>query len=252
MHPLFHSENVEFRYRPFPIGSLTPVVDDAIYEEMLSNWPALELFQHMPKLGNKYTLGDAYHRKEFRRFIRETPIWSRFDEWISSQEFIETLMKCLVEHHIDVGFRSGTTWRKQTVKNIKAMLRGRSSNRGVRLKGTWEFQMIPAHGGYLLPHTDAPNKIVAMTLSMISPGEWDESWGGGIDIGVAKEDRRVYNQLNVQADFDEIDWVDGIAFRPNTGVLFVKTYDSWHAVRPIQGPDDGTMRRNLVINIRAR
>jgi hypothetical protein len=41
-------------------------------------------------------------------------------------------------------------------------------------------------------------------------------------------------------------------FLPNTGVVFVKTFNSWHSVRPIQGPSDGTMRRNLVINITAR
>jgi hypothetical protein len=46
--------------------------------------------------------------------------------------------------------------------------------------------------------------------------------------------------------------LDTIEFLPNTGVVFIKTFNSWHSVRPIQGLKDGPMRRNLVINVMAR
>ena len=112
--------------------------------------------------------------------------------------------------------------------------------------------MISANGGYLLPHTDAPSKIVTMTLSMTREGDWCRTYGGGLDVNRPKRDALVYNQLNVQADFADMDVIDTIEFRPNTGVVFIKTFNSWHSVSPIQGLDDGTMRANVIINVVAR
>lgn len=249
MPEFLHDENLELRYQPFPIGQVIPAVDPSAYDEMLDCWPPLETFEYRPDNGHKYTLSQTCHGDRYRAFVRSNPIWKRFDDWISSDTFVDTVMGRLRAHHIDLGYRPGITWRKQTIKNLKSLVRGRASNRGARLVGSWEFQMIPAHGGYLLPHTDAPSKIVTLTLSMVRPGEWDTRWGGGIDIGYAKDERFAYNQLNTQADFDDLDWIDTFEFVPNSVVVFVKTYNSWHCVRPIQGPDDGTMRRNLVINI---
>lgn len=248
MATFYRAENLALRYRPFPIGRMEPAVDDDAYAEMLAAWPALELFEHQPANGHKYTLGRTCHGPQYRRFVRETPIWSRFDAWIHSDDFVTTVMESLAERHVDLGHRPRTR-AQRALKNLKALARGRPPNRGAKLETAWEFQMIPADGGYLIPHTDAPSKIVTMTLSICAPGEWDTSWGGGIDIGAAREDRHAFNQLNRQADFDELEWVDTFEFTPNSGVVFVKTFNSWHAVRPIRGPE-GVMRRNLVINIR--
>lgn len=249
MPEFLHDENLELRYHPFPIGQLQGAMDEELYEQMLDAWPAREIFEYKPHNGHKYTLGGTCHGEQYKAFVRDTPIWSRFDAWIKSDAFIDTVMARLRTCHIDLGYRPGITWRKQTIKNLKALVRGRPSNRGARLAATWEFQMIPAHGGYLLPHTDAPSKIVTLTQSVVRHGEWRQEWGGGIDIGFAKDVRFAYNQLNAQAGFDDLDWIDTFHFVPNSVVLFVKTYNSWHAVRPLRGPDDGTMRRNLVINI---
>jgi hypothetical protein len=249
MPEFLHDENLELRYHPFPIGQIQSAVDEKLYDEMIAAWPALDLFEYKPELGHKYALSQKCHGKEYKAFVRGTPVWARFDQWIRSDAFVETLIGRLQSNHIDLGYRPGISWRRQTIKNMNAIVRGRPSNRGARLAASWEFQMMPASGGFLLPHTDAPSKIVTMTLSMLRPGEWDTSWGGGIDIGVAKDDRFAYNQLNAQADFGDLEWVDTFPFVRNTAVVFVKTYNSWHGVRPLHGPDDGTMRRNLVINI---
>jgi hypothetical protein len=34
-------------------------------------------------------------------------------------------------------------------------------------------------------------------------------------------------------------------------VIFVKTFNSWHSVRPMQGNGSGAMRKTLTINIEA-
>jgi hypothetical protein len=248
----FLDENLEFRYEPFPIGQMRPAVDEAVYQEMLDAWPDRDLFEHKPNLGHKWTLSKTCNGENYQKFVRTASIWSRFDRWITSPEFIDTIMVSLNDRHLDLGYRPGISRRKQAIKNLKALLRGRPSNRGMRLAGSWEFQMIPADGGYLLPHTDAPSKIVTMTLSMVREGEWDTACGGGLDINRPKRKDLAFNQLNTQADFKDMEVLDTFEFLPNTGVIFIKTFNSWHSVRPIQGSEEGPMRRNLVINIMAR
>ena len=77
-------DNLRFRYEPLPIGQMVPMVDAAAYAEMLANWPKKELFEYVPRLGNKYSLSEKCHPEQFAAVIRDTPIWSRFDAWIRS------------------------------------------------------------------------------------------------------------------------------------------------------------------------
>jgi len=109
--------------------------------------------------------------------------------------------------------------------------------------------MIPTDGGYLLPHTDAPSKIVTMTLSMAREGEWETAYGGGLDINRPRRDDLAFNQLNTQAEFKDMEVLETFEFLPNTGVVFVKTFNSLHCVRPMTGKGSTAMRRTLTINI---
>jgi hypothetical protein len=43
--------------------------------------------------------------------------------------------------------------------------------------------------------------------------------------------------------------IDTYEFMPNQGVVFIKTFNSWHSVRPMTGPDAGALRKTLTINI---
>jgi hypothetical protein len=40
-------------------------------------------------------------------------------------------------------------------------------------------------------------------------------------------------------------------FEPNQAVVFVKTFNSWHSVRPMTGRGSPAMRKTLTINIEA-
>jgi hypothetical protein len=46
--------------------------------------------------------------------------------------------------------------------------------------------------------------------------------------------------------------IDTYDFRPNQAVMFVRTFNSWHSVRPMQGKGSPAMRRTLTINIEER
>jgi UDP-glucose 4-epimerase len=54
-----------------------------------------------------------------------------------------------------------------------------------------------------------------------------------------------------EAGFEDMDVVDSFAFTPNQAVVFVKTFNSWHSVRPMTGNGSAAMRKTLTINIEA-
>ena len=109
--------------------------------------------------------------------------------------------------------------------------------------------MLPAQGGHVIPHTDGAGKVVTLVVSMLDESEWDPAWGGGTDVNRPKDPTRYFNRLNRQLGFDEVEVLDTFAFEPNQAVVFVKTFNSWHSVRPMTAPDRSRLRRTLTINI---
>jgi hypothetical protein len=45
--------------------------------------------------------------------------------------------------------------------------------------------------------------------------------------------------------------IETFDFTPNQAVIFVKTFNSWHSVRPMSGNGSAAMRKTLTINIEA-
>ena len=70
-------------------------------------------------------------------------------------------------------------------------------------------------------------------------------------VVLPKDRTKLFNQLNDYMDFDEVDEVRTYPFEPNQALVFIKTFNSWHAVWPMRGNDPDRLRRNLTINIEA-
>jgi len=238
---MFSYDHLTFRYEPFPIGIAKPVLRDEHYRRLLESYPPLELFKNIPKLGNKYSLSERFNPEQYRQFIRYQPDWRALHEWIKSEDFIQGVMDTLLQHHIDLGYRP--PGERDWLKRLKDIRRGRG------LKTRFEFSMLPADGGHIMPHTDAPAKIVTLIVSMVGEGEWQPEFGGGTDVNWPRDPARSYNQLNRQAGFDEVDTLHTYEFTPNQAVIFIKTFNSWHSVRPMGGAGSDAMRRTLTINI---
>jgi len=151
---------------------------------MVANWPSTELFRQMPRLGNKFALSEKFNRKQYYSAIRS---------------------------NIDLGYAKHPTSYQSALKTIKSIFKGQTPHRGAKLSARFEFQMMPANGGHILPHTDTPAKIVTLVVSIL-------------------------------------DIIDTFPFEPNQAVIFVKTFNSWHSVRPMTGPAE-KMRKTLIINI---
>jgi hypothetical protein len=241
---------VSFDYEPFPIGLAKPVLDPSDYAEMVRDWPPLPLFKSKESKGVKYSLSQVNNAFRYRRFVHATPVWRRFHEFIKSPMFITGVLDMLRAHHIDLGLPvPGLATR--IGRRARAMWRGSPQPHFPGLKARFEFSSMPVTGGSIRPHTDALTKVVTLVIPMLGEGEWQTSWGGGTSIVRPKDSTRVFNLVNDYMDFDEVECVKTFPFEPNQCIVFVKTFNSWHAVWPMTGDDSKVLRKTLTVNIEA-
>jgi len=236
-----------FVYEPYPICWIGNVFSDAEYDALTRSYPDLGLFDHKPKLGDKYSLSERNNPDNYRRFVEGSPPWAKLHAHVKSARFIDGTFGFLKQHNIDLGLGrydvNLTRWRKK-----KSSWRSRLSQRA-ELNVRFEFSVMGGQGGHILPHTDDPVKLVTLVMSMIRPGEWNDAWGGGTQVCMPKDRTLIYNQLNRFLDFEQVDVLGSYDFRPNQCILFIKTYNSWHQVAPINAPVGAPLRRTLTINI---
>ena len=247
---MFSYDRLHFRYEPFPIGIAKPALAPDLYRELVISYPPQELFAYLPKVGHKYSLSEKYNGEAYGKFIKAHAPWRELHAWIKSDAFIPAVMETLKAHHIDLG-QKPLSGSKRALKAVRNLARGRGRPLPPRLSTRFEFSMLPADGGYIMPHTDSPSKIVTLIVSMTGEGEWDPAFGGGTDVNRPKGVRLAFNQMNAQAGFDDMEVLDTFEFTPNQVVVFVKTFNSWHSVRPMTGTGSPLMRKTLTINIEA-
>jgi hypothetical protein len=245
----FTYDHLVLRYEPFPIGLAKPLMEPGLYQELLANYPPLEKFAYHPKVGHKYTLSEKSNPGQYHDIVRNAPIWRRFHRWIKSDAFVVGVMDALRERSVDLGYAGRMPTKTRLRKFGRNLRRGRLDWGPNDLRARFEFSMLPADGGSVIPHSDSLEKVVTLVVSMAMEGEWKSTYGGGTDVNRHKDPTRSFNLLNRRAEFDEMEIIDSYPFEPNQAVIFVKTYNSWHSVRPMQGAGSKAMRRTLTINI---
>lgn len=245
----FSYDHLDFKYEPFPIGLAKPLMDESTYQTLVDNYPSLDRFKFMPKLGNKYTLSQRFNPKVYHDVIRNDPVWREFHGWLNSGDFLSGILGALKQRHIDLGYDLNSSTFKRLRSLIKDLRLAEIGPKAVRLKTRFEFSMLPADGGCIKPHTDGHSKVITLVVSMLNPDEWDPAHGGGTDVNRPKDITRIFNDLNAQAEFEDMTVVDSFDFTPNQAVIFVRGYDTWHSVRPMTGAGSSAMRKTLTINV---
>lgn len=235
-------EKTNFRYEPYPIGVSKEVLSPDYYDTLVESFPPKELFEFKANLGNKYSLSERNHEREYHDYVRSSEPWKRFYDWIKREEFPHEVMDMLREHNIDLGIQRSNG----NAGGLKGLMR---RPRRDRLNARFEFSMLPADQGSIRPHTDGPLKIITLVIAMVRPGEWDPSHGGGTDVVWPRDRTLSFNYQNRYLDFEEVETLDTFEFEPNQCVVFIKTFNSWHAVRPMRGEGSDALRRTLTVNI---
>lgn len=241
-------ENVTFDYDPYPVGVAKGALASDFYEELINTFPEDKIFVAKEYHGVKLSLSQLNNRKGYYEHLRRNAAWKRFYDYVKSRRFIDETLDMLKLHNIDLGL-SRLSWRERLNKRYKSYRRGAPQPHFPRLRSRFEFSSMPITGGSIRPHTDATSKAVTMVIPMLRQGEWKEEYGGGTSVVWPKDRSRSFNLVNDYMDFDEVDCVRTYPFEPNQCLVFVKTYNSWHAVWPMAGNEASILRRTLTINI---
>ena len=238
--------HLKFRYEPFPIGLASNIFADDVYDALVAAYPSRETFERA-RAGVKYVLSDRINGREYFRFLRATPIWREFYDCVTSDAFIAMVLEQLAANHIRLGYVQRAA-PLSYLRHLAYGIAGRVDHR-CSLRSRFEFSMLPADGGSVTPHTDSPGKVITLVLPMIAAGEWRDEIGGGTDVNRPKSERLMFNDMNEKAEFDELEVVDTFPFHPNQAVVFIRTYNSWHSVRPMTAAGSKLMRKSVTINI---
>jgi hypothetical protein len=246
---MFDFSNLRMRYEPFPIGLAKPLIEESLYRDLVRTYPDPGMFAYFPKVGHKYALSEKNNRDKYLEFIRTNPRWHELYEWVKTDAFIVAVMDALRVRHVDLGYHGRTPLSKRVAKAARNLRRGAVRWEAGGLSARFEFSMLPADGGCVIPHTDTPGKIVTLVISMAGEDEWNPAFGGGTDVNRHRDPALSFNHLNERAEFSDMEILETFEFSPNQAVVFVKTFNSWHSVRPMTGAGSGRMRRTLTINI---
>ena len=247
---MFSFEGADFRYEPYPIGFIKPVLEEDFYGALVDSFPPLELFEFKPEFGNKYTLSEKFHADQYHDYIAKHAPWRELHAWVKSEAFFRSVDEMLRTNYIDLDierahFAGSTVWAWR----LRELAKARWPRGDLALRSRFEFSMLPADGGYVTPHTDTPRKIITLVVSMVKNGEWRPEFGGGTEVNRAKNIRYAFNLTNRYMTFEEAEPLHAFEFGPNQCVVFVKTFNSLHCVRPMTVTGSEAMRRTLTINI---
>lgn len=243
-------ERASFRYDPFPFGVATQIFSDTDYAELLSTYPTPDLFASDAALEGRYTLGHYANVRAFRSHLRSQPAWRELYAWIHTAAFLTSLLDMLRAHEIDLGVSAQPLRPLVRLAHLARALRAGRLSLGPRVpRAELTFAMLPAAGGYLLPHTDHPNKLVNLAMTMVKADEWESAAGGGTDINLPKDPRRTFNRANRRLSFDEVTVLDTVPYRPNQTLIVIRTDNSWHSVPPMTAKGSAALRKTVNINI---
>jgi hypothetical protein len=246
---MFSLDNLEMKYEPYPYGIVSPLFSEDVYQALVSAFPQRDVFGVNP-INVKYVLSERINRRPYNRILKISPVWRQFHQWVKSDEFIQGVLDQLKSHHVDLGYKQRPAIPR-FARRLGYGLGGRRDYH-VSLSSRFEFSMLPADGGMVIPHTDAVSKVVTLVIPMVADGEWHPSLGGDTDINAPREDRLRFNGVNGKADFAQMDVVDSLVFGPNRALVFVRTYNSWHSVRPMTAKGSKAMRRTVTVNLLER
>ena len=241
--------HVRFRYEPYPIGSASTVFEERFYRQLVASFPPVELFSFMPLHGNKYSLSEVNNPDKYHDYVRANAPWREFHQWLKRPEFPGEVLEMLRQQKIDLYVPSRTNGSAPEGSRLKRLLRGDSGSNAPVLNARFEFSMLPANGGFIRPHTDSPHKIITLVVAMLNEGEWNPEFGGGTEVLRPRDITKNYNFKNEYLEFDEVETLSTFDYLPNHCVIFIKTFNSLHAVRPMKAPAGGLMRKTLTVNI---
>jgi len=235
---LINFDDVTFRYEPWPIGIGRSFFAPDLFDELSRTFPPRELFKPDPELGGRWSLDEYRSRRAFDDFFQTNPAWRELRRYVDHGDFVKDALAMLASHGIDTPPR----WHPSLLARF---LRRAKPSVSTQLL----LAIMPADGGFLLPHTDRRPKYANFAIAMTRPDEWDDSLGGSTDLVRPTDPRALFSLGETRLPFDQVEVLDRLPHTPNQAVIVIRTANSWHAVSPMTNRGSPALRKTLNINI---
>lgn len=194
---------------PFPIAVLDDLFEEQDYLELQRTFPVGREKPFIYDAFEKNNFNESH--EDFMPFIRSSPIWQKCGNLMRGAG-------PLIGKLFDMNF---------SPKRVK-----------------FEFSMLK-NGGGLKPHPDSKSKTFTMVF-YCPRNDWDPAWGGNFEAVSSLIDPDG-DWSGKYAEWNQVETVLSPTFKHNRAVVFMRTNNSLHGVRPISCPENA-VRTTCTIN----
>jgi hypothetical protein len=230
---------------PFCFFQVDDYLPADLYERLLASYPDESNYRFNSE--GKMGFRSSEDPEAIARYCDAHPEWRQLVDFFGSDRFLTdlraTFAKPLTQARGWAGYRPwlNCTTRKPPKNPLRYQLQE-------PVKTTFQFSMLP-RDGVVLPHSDAPRKLVSLLLYFREP-DWQDAWGGGTDFyaPLDPERARAWGATD-RIPFEEFKTIGSTSFVANRLAGFVRCSHSYHGVPPLSCPP-GRTRKALLINVK--
>ena len=197
--------------QPFPYAKMQNTLTDHGFELLCANMPDVSLFIRDEGVSRAY--GQAPHDRYSLHYwpgLKLSQPWMEFLAELQGEAYQRFVRKAL---------------------GMGAFL----------LTFEWHYAW---QGCSVSPHCDAARKVATHLFYFNRDEEWDESWGGQTLILDAGRNFRTHSAPG----FDDLQVAASSQPSGNNSLLFARTKQSWHGVRPLNCPE-GKIRKLFKVTV---
>lgn len=225
---------------PFTTFHAENLLPDNLYSQLANNFPLEEWFVD-GTVGEKRRFGSHASPEVFLQFRSAFPLWDNFMRQFETPVFLKDLYPIVYPSLKSArGYLGSRPWVPADGVGLAALL----TKQPVEI--SFEFSRIPT-GGLVPPHTDSANKLLSLIIYFPDP-KWKESYGGGTKFYRTSDPALEQSWDSEYITLDDLIAFDEAPYKPNYLVGFVKSSNSFHAMDPLQCPEE-IVRDSLNINI---
>lgn len=235
----------EVRTHPFCYFAIDDYLPDALYRSLRESFPDGSTYESdgSGKLGFR----SSEEPDDFERFCEENRDWKQLLEFFRSDAFVVDAGRALAPSLVAArGWKGRRRWKNCSNTDSPTHRLHYVLEEPVRT--TFQISQLPS-GAEVVPHSDAPRKLISLML-YFRDDDWKDAQGGGTVFFEPKDPARAKHwKPTDRIPFSELTEIGRCGFARNRLAGFVRSSNSYHGVRRIEGPDSAS-RRALLVNIK--
>jgi hypothetical protein len=242
---LISRRRAEIRTDPFCFFQVDDYLPPGLYQRLLESFP--EEGNYRANDEGKLGFRSSEDPDAVSRYCEAHSDWRGLVEFFGSDAFLADLRQVFAEPLAQArGWAGRRPWLNCT--------RRRPPGNPLRyqlqepVKTTFQFSLLP-RDAEVVPHSDAPRKLVSLLL-YFRDRDWQDAWGGGTEYYAPLDPERARGWgATDRIPFEEFKAIGSTAFSGNRLAGFVRSANSYHGVPALDCPP-GRTRKALLINVK--